>query len=428
MRIGLIHTRASVTGGAETYLAAVARQLGAAGHRLALLTEEGFAGDGTPILADAGVPRWAVDELGADPALAGLAGWRPEILFSQGLEDPSLEARLHDIAPGVFFAHAYYGTCISGYKRFAFPVARPCSRRFGPACLLQYFPRRCGGLGPGTMLRDYRRQSRRLEVVARYAAVVTASRHMRREYLAHGLPPDRVVHPPYPAFWPAGGEASEALQEGAGPGCSDTEPDSGGSEPRDTGRLRLLFLGRLSDLKGGHLLLEALPAVARALGRPLKAVFCGDGPKRQDWEASADRAREKPGVSVSFCGWLPPPEVSRLLGQVDLLVVPSVWPEPFGLVGIEAAAGGIPAAGFATGGIPEWLADGVNGHLAAADPPTVRGLVGAITACLEDPDHYRRLRQGARSRAREMLAGKHTEALVELFERVLAERDGGRQG
>ena len=48
----------------------------------------------------------------------------------------------------------------------------------------------------------------------------------------------------------------------------------------------------------------------------------------------------------------------------DLLVVPSVWPEPFGSVGPAAAQHGIPAAAFAVGGIPQWLHEGVNGHLA----------------------------------------------------------------
>ena len=60
--------------------------------------------------------------------------------------------------------------------------------------------------------------------------------------------------------------------------------------------------------------------------------------------------------------------------NMDLLVVPSVWPEPFGLVGPEAAHHGVPSAAFAVGGIPEWLVDGVSGHLAAGDRPT-----GAIT-------------------------------------------------
>ena len=45
--------------------------------------------------------------------------------------------------------------------------------------------------------------------------------------------------------------------------------------------------------------------------------------------------------------------------------MPSVWPEPFGLVGIEAGCVGLPAAGFGVGGIPDWLRPGETGELAS---------------------------------------------------------------
>src|SRR2546423_13367613 len=69
-----------------------------------------------------------------------------------------------DVAPAVFFAHAYYGTCISGAKTFKRPTVTPCDRRFGRECLLQYFPHRCGGVGPFTKLRAFRLQSQRAEI------------------------------------------------------------------------------------------------------------------------------------------------------------------------------------------------------------------------------------------------------------------------
>src|SRR5256714_11039321 len=93
-----------------------------------------------------------------------------------------------DVAPAVFFAHAYYGTCISGAKTFKRPTVTPCDRRFGPKCLLQYYPHRCGGLSPLTMLRLYRLQSQRLEPLRRDAAILTHSSHLHAEELKHRLP------------------------------------------------------------------------------------------------------------------------------------------------------------------------------------------------------------------------------------------------
>ena len=74
-----------------------------------------------------------------------------------------------------------------------------------------------------------------------------------------------------------------------------------------------------------------------------------------------------------------------------MLVVPSLWPEPFGLVGLEAARHRLPVAAFAVGGIPDWLRPGVNGYLAPGDPPTPGGLADAIIACLKDPETHARL-------------------------------------
>ena len=91
----------------------------------------------------------------------------------------------------------------------------------------------------------------------------------------------------------------------------------------------------------------------------------------------------------------------------DLLVVPSLWPEPFGLVGPEAGHSGLPAAAFDVGGIADWLKDGVNGYLAPGDPPSSEGLAKAITRCLSDPANYQCLRQGAIESARHFSMRTH---------------------
>jgi glycosyltransferase involved in cell wall biosynthesis len=117
-----------------------------------------------------------------------------------------------------------------------------------------------------------------------------------------------------------------------------------------------------------------------------------------------------------FVGWRRAGEVERLLAGTDLLVVPSLWPEPFGLVGPEAGSRGVPAAAFAVGGIPGWLTEGVNGHLAAARPPTAAALAGAIIRCLEDPAHHASLRRGAVECAKRFSAERHREALLQVLE------------
>jgi glycosyltransferase involved in cell wall biosynthesis len=136
--------------------------------------------------------------------------------------------------------------------------------------------------------------------------------------------------------------------------------------------------------------------VRAALDRPLRVVFAGDGRERSRWEARARSLQKRdPELQIEFTGWVDAERRAALFQASDLLVAPSVWPEPFGQVGPEAGLYGVPVVAFAVGGTESWLTDGVNGRLAPADPPTDAGLAQAIAGCLADPAVHERFRSGA---------------------------------
>jgi glycosyltransferase involved in cell wall biosynthesis len=393
-------------GGIETYLSKVIPELARAGLEVGFFHETGTPTNRKSISLQTATRTWSVDELGRDGALAGLRKWQPDVLYSHGLRDPELEAQILDIAPAVFFLHSYYGTCISGGKTFKSPTIRPCECRFGWPCLLRYYPRRCGGWNPLSMVREYQRQHDRLELLTRYKAILAHSAHMVDEYAAHGLRVQQIAHPIEPAEktfeWPA--RSTTAVQ--------DPELYSHASTP-----WRLLFIGRMDQLKGGRILLQALPRVVDILRRPVSVVFAGDGPDRGAWERIAQRlSSERPDVTGRFVGWKSAEAVTNLLDDADLLVLPSLWPEPFGQVGIEAGHRAVPVAAFAVGGINEWLIDGINGHLAAGDPPTAVGLSDAIASCLSDPKVHSRLRRGALEVAQRFSMKRHLAELLSVLE------------
>ena len=58
--------------------------------------------------------------------------------------------------------------------------------------------------------------------------------------------------------------------------------------------------------------------------------------------------------------------------------MPSLWAEPFGLLGIEAGCVGLPAAGYAVGGIPDWLVPGETGESGSSGQMVVAELAAAI--------------------------------------------------
>jgi glycosyltransferase involved in cell wall biosynthesis len=237
-------------------------------------------------------------------------------------------------------------------------------------------------------------------MLSRYKAIVTHSEHMRQEYVKHGVASDRVHKITY--LIDAHGEHAHALA----------------SRQRHQ-PWHLLFCGRMDPAKGGHTLLAALQLVRRALDLPLHLTFAGDGPERANLERKAAALhQEQPQISITFPGWLQSDELRAVMEGSDLLVMPSLWPEPFGRVGPEAGLCGVPAAAFAVGGIPEWLTDNVNGHLAPGDPPTVTGLAEAMVRCLHDPDHFAALRHAAIRQAERFDVEHHFRDLIPILTRA----------
>jgi glycosyltransferase involved in cell wall biosynthesis len=400
MRIAIITWTNRRAGGAESYIERVIRALDEDGHAASLFCEIDGPTIREPINRPSGAPAWCVSTMGQDRALRALREWRPDVIYSQGLNDPALESQTLEIAPAVLFAHNYRGACISGSKTFKFPVVRPCTRIFGWPCLVHFYPRRCGGLNPLTMWQDYRLESSRLRMLRSYRAIITASAHMRSEYLRYGLATDAVRVIPLPVD-------------------GDNAADTNEPAARDVGRAphRLLFVGRMELLKGGAVLLDALPLVWRCLGRSLETTFVGDGRMRREWEQRAVRlhAQERQ-LEVHFTGWLQRPELERIYEESDLLVIPSLWPEPFGLVGPEAGLHSLPVAAFKVGGTSEWLVDGINGRFASGDPPSAAGLAEAIVKCLRDRKVHDELRLGALKVARHFSLANHMRQLTHLFE------------
>jgi glycosyltransferase involved in cell wall biosynthesis len=377
-----------VVGGTETYLRALLPALGDRGYDLGLLYD---ASAGNVGAIDAECPRlrtWHTANSGVENALR----WSPDVCFCHGMLTPDPEEQLVKHVPTLLFAHGYFATCATGIKCHGRRVLEPCRRTFGPACLAVNYITGCGVRNPLRLAENYRMQRRRHRLLPRFRAVAVASQHMANEVRRHGAA--RVVLAP---LFPTG-MTPQAEPPNLRP-CRD----------------RVLMTGRLTKVKGGDLLLSAVRMAGDRLGRPLQVRFAGDGPEEPALNALAGRL----GVSAEFCGWCPKTRLIELRATADVLAVPSVWPEPFGLVGIEAGCQGLPAVGFAHGGIPDWLVSGVSGELAPT-PPTVAGLADALVRAISDPAHHHRLRVGAWEMAQRFTLEQHLDRLEPLLQNAEA--------
>lgn len=388
MRILLSNEARSGGGGVESYLAALVPALGAAGHQLALLYANTSAERGpTDVETDA---SWSVRDLGLDAAIAAARAWRPDVCFAHNMRYLEVEEAIVGAWPTVKMMHAYAGACLSGHKAFSLPALKACGRRCDAACLIHFLPRRCGRLRPQVMMEQYAWARRQQAVFPRYKAMVVASAHMRDEFARYGDLVARITAIPLFTAAPIAVTA-----------------------PRD---LDVVFIGRLTPLKGAGLLLDALRHARRELGRPIRATIAGEGPDRAKLEARAATLTAEGILVAEVPGWIDEARRDATLARASLLALPSRWPEPFGLVGLEAARLGVPTVAFDVGGIRSWLSDGDNGVLV---PPSggARAFGAAVASVLRNGARRSALSAAAVAAARRFSAAAHLTAL----ERVLSE-------
>jgi glycosyltransferase involved in cell wall biosynthesis len=84
-----------------------------------------------------------------------------------------------------------------------------------------------------------------------------------------------------------------------------------------------------------------------------------------------------------FLGWMPPTEIPALLKKFDVLVLPSVWPEPFSRSVLEGMISGLVVVATRTGGTPEIIVDGENGLLFTPNDPDE--LAKKLVTLADDP-------------------------------------------
>ncbi len=158
---------------------------------------------------------------------------------------------------------------------------------------------------------------------------------------------------------------------------------------------RLLYVGRLDREKGVHVLIDAM-AKLRDPGLSIRIV--GAGPEREALETIA-RDRQ---LTVEFAGGLPPVDVAREMAQASVLVVPSVYAEPLGLVALEGMATGALVIASRAGGLAEIAEDGVNSWLVPpGDAAALAERIRHAFSVLADPDAAERIRRAAAARAAE---------------------------
>jgi glycosyltransferase involved in cell wall biosynthesis len=302
----------------------------------------------------------------------------PEVIHLHQVDLPDVAREMRMSAPVVISAHNY-PACSAG--AYYFHPGQECTRAHGPGCIVNMLARGCMHThNPKPVPKLYKNASRRAEALTHADLVVSYSSSVDRHLAANGLLRRRIV--PY----------STTIAPTVGPG--------------DASARRVVFAGRLVREKGVDILIRAARQV------DAEFVICGDGRLLKTMRRLARRN----GVEgrVSFKGWLNPEQLAREFANASVVVVPSLWPEPFGLVGIEALAAGRPVIASATGGIGDWLDDGVSGL--CVEPGDVHDLARALNELLADPLRQRTMGLAGRDAvSRRFSPERHLAAILDAY-------------
>jgi glycosyltransferase involved in cell wall biosynthesis len=352
MRVLHVHDRAGFQGGVEQILHDTAAGLSALGHPQGLLS------------ADESVcPDFIRPFESIATGLAHAELFRPDVLILHKWQDARLVSGLLDRYPGVQVVHDHDLYCPRRHKYF--PLShRQCGLRAGTACAthLCLVHRKRNGWPLGwTSLAEFRQ---RQAVAARAALFVAGSTYSRDQLALNGIEHARIrVVSPVPATV----------------GRLDPLP------PGEPGRM--LFMGQVVRGKGVDLLLEA----AAGLQGRWRLDIVGDGPQLEACRAQARRLCIEDRVEIT--GWVGNAALRRWVERCAFLVVPSRWPEPFGMVGIEAMSRARAVVGFRSGGIPDWLEDETTGLLVG--PGCSASLRQAMQSLIDEPGRAERMGQQA---------------------------------
>jgi len=172
------------------------------------------------------------------------------------------------------------------------------------------------------------------------------------------------------------------------------------------------FLGQIRDIKG----VQDFIGMARSISDPhtcfLIAGECRD-PEKFPGSYSEKDLKMMAGEDkrIRYIGYAP--KVENVYHTADIVVVPSRWQEPLGLISLEAGACRKPVVATRVGGIPEVVEDGVNGFL--VEPGDVDGLAERVSQLIVDPAMRARLGDAGRSRVEQHFASQP----IREFEKLL---------
>jgi glycosyltransferase involved in cell wall biosynthesis len=339
-------------GGIETYVDKSSRELDRAGHDVVVLTGDECLG--TRPYAVIQVPELR-QESSAD--LSGVVralvkAERADVAIIHHLGNVGLNRALSTLIPIAEFVHGFVCRGAKLFRR----SGDHCTHVVSPRCLFDWYRGPCGSNGsPRAAWQSLRSATQQLEAISVASRVFVPSQFIRSYLASEGIDPTRI----------------DVVDLASSVGLGRTHRASKSDE------VSVLFAGRLVSTKGAD---HAIDAIA-CLPRLFSLSIAGDG-----WLEPSLRERvARKGLTdrVHFLGALSSRDMAGAYEKAQVLVVPSLWPEPAGIVVAEARAHGLPVVAYDSGGLAEWSE---LGGVELVERGNVDKLAIAIRKAASEPD------------------------------------------
>ena len=394
MKILMITKGITRAGGAEEYLSDVTTGLSRLGHTVSIFYGTSLS-EGDSVIDNIAKISVLIKGFNRQELLARLSEFNPDVVNFQNVVDSHLLRFVSKIRPTTVFIHNHESYC-PGNSKYFFNGEDICTLPASPLCALNGYLKGCMTRHPRKALLNIKERFNDLNALRLLKKVICNSNYVKSNLTINGVREESIL---VNHLFPISHERSEITVSKD----VDAVPT-------------ILFVGRLFKEKGVDHLLKALVLLKHSF----HSVIVGDG-----WERdSLARLAASLGIKskVAFKGFVSRSEVADLYRRAYLLVVPSLWPEPFGLVGLEAFSHRLPVVAYGSGGVPEWLDDGQSGFI--VERGNIDVLASKIDTLLSDRSLALRLGTNGRNRVTDSFSlERHLVNLVAVYEKLYQDWD-----
>lgn len=187
----------------------------------------------------------------------------------------------------------------------------------------------------------------------------------------------------------------------------------------------ILFVGRLMKEKGIHLILDVLPRLIKEHPR-LKLIIAGASRYGRNvatpYVRYIRRRTQKLGKHVVFTNFIPPSQIPVIYQLADMVVIPSLWQEPFGRVNLEAMASTKAVVASNRGGIPELIKHEENGFVVSLENYREE-LYESISKLLTSKELREEYGRRGLERVKDFTWSRTAEQYLSIFQMLLDEKE-----